>query len=153
MGGRPRKPSAIKKAQGTFAPSRSAKNEMMPSKVDGLPSPPEVLQKNARAMRLWSQSVQELSDLEMLHHVDLPQLAAYCLKMATFFEMEAFLQKNGRIYWTDKGDPKRRPEDIIAKDALEQANKIAQQFGFAPSARTRISMPEKAKDEDDKFFK
>ena len=144
MPGRPRKPTKVKCAQGTSRSDRTIDNEMLPARVDGLPSPPEVLQKNKRAMQLWMESVNELHSLDMLHVVDLPSLAAYCLEMSTYFTMTAFCEKNGYV---DKLG-KRRQQDLIRRDALDRANRIAQQFGFVPSARTKISAPGKK----DEFF-
>ena len=143
MPGRPKKPTAVKKAQGTDQKCRTLENEMSPSKVNGVPGPPTVLSRNKNAMKLWHESVLELKEMNMLHGVDLPMLAAYCMRMSTYFEMEAFLAKNGRV---DNG--RRRAEDLIARDSLDQANKICQQFGFVPSARTKISMPDKKKENE-----
>jgi len=144
MPGRPKKPTAVKRAQGTSRKCREVDNEMVPARVDGLPSPPEVLAKNKKAMQLWVESVRELDSLDMLHTVDLPNLAAYCLEMANYFKMTAFCEKNG---YTNQG--RRRPEDIIRRDSLDRANRIAQQFGFVPAARTKISMG--GSDKDDFF--
>lgn len=145
MPGRPSKPTAVKKAQGTYERCKThVTKEMMPAKVDGIPGPPSVLNKNA--MKLWQDSVLELAALQMLHTVDLAMLAAYCMKMDLFFRMTAFCEKHG--YVNEKG--RRRGESIEARDALDQANKIAQQFGFVPAARTKISMPEKAN--EDEYF-
>ena len=144
MPGRPKKPTAIKKAQGTLEKSRTIENEFVPSKVNGMPSPPSVLSKNKNAMKLWHESVIELKDMDMLHGVDLPMLAAYCVKMSLFFRMTDYCEKNG--YINNRG--RRCGEAIEAQSALDQANKICQQFGFVPSARTKISMPDKKKESD-----
>ena len=143
---KPRKPTAVKKAQGTSRKCRELPDEMLPSVVGGVPDPPAILAKNRQAMKLWQESVVELHNLGMLHNVDLAMLAAYCMKMELFFRMTEFCEKNG--YVDDRG--KRRAQSLEARDALDQANKIAQQFGFVPAARTKISMPKK--EEGGEFF-
>ena len=96
-------------------------------------------------MKLWHESVLELDALGMLHHVDLPSLAAYCLEMATYFKYTAYCQDNGYV----GDDGRRRSEDLVRRDCLDRANKIAQQFGFVPAARTKISMPDKPEPDGD----
>ena len=143
---RPTKPSSVKKAQGTERKCRTLDNEMSPAKVDGMPDAPEVIARNKRAVKLWHESVIELDRLNMLHNVDLPSLAAYCMEMSTYFDMTSYCEKNGYV---DK-DGRRRAQDLIRRDSLDRANRIAQQFGFVPAARTKIAMPKK--DEGTEFF-
>ena len=146
MPGRPTKPTRVKQAQGTDRKCRILNNEMLPTKVDGLPEAPEVIAKNKSAVKLWHESVVELESLGMLHSVDLPSLAAYCMEMSTYFTMTSYCELSGYV----DADGRRRAQDLIRRDCLDRANKIAQQFGFIPSARTKISMPKR--DEGTEFF-
>lgn len=142
MPGRPKKPTAVKKAQGTAQPCRMQKNEMLPARIDGLPAPPEALKNNKHAMKLWMDSVLELEKLNMLHFVDLPALGAYCMEMSNYFSLTAYCEKNGYV---DMKTGKRRSQDIVRRDSLDRAIRLAQEFGFVPAARTKISMPDKGK--------
>jgi P27 family predicted phage terminase small subunit len=143
MPGRPLKPTKVKQAQGTSRKCRETKNEMLPAKIDGIPAPPDALMKNEQAMKLWTDSVVELERLDMLHYVDLGVLAAYCIEMANYFNLTADCEKYGRV---DKKTNRRRAEDIARLDSLKEAIKLTDRLGFNPASRTKISMPEKKKD-------
>lgn len=143
MPGRPKKPTAVKKAQGTAQPCRMQKNEMLPALFEGIPSPPEEIKGNKKAAMLWVETVNELKNLNMLHSVDLGMLGAYCITLANYYKYNAYCEKHGHV--NEKTD-KRRAQDIVRRDLLEQAIKLANSFGFTPQARTKISMPEKPKD-------
>lgn len=143
MPGRPKKPTAVKKAQGTAQKCRELDNEFVPTLVDGVPDPPEVLQKNQRAMRLWMESVVELESKKMLYRVDLNILASYCLELSTYFEMTAYCERNGYVC-----EGRRRAEDLIRRDCLDRAIKLAHEYGFTPAARTKISMPQQPEKDD-----
>ena len=136
-----RKSTQIKIAQDTLRKCRELKNEMLPMKFEGIPITPDLLKKNKRAIKIWNESVKCLFDLNMLHGVDFPMLAAYCLEMAIYFEMQERIQSYDTIDKLVQKDEMR-----IAGAALDRALKLAAQFGFTPAARTKISMPGK-KDE------
>ena len=145
--GRKPLPTQVKKNRGTYQSCRGANNEMIPSRIDGIPKPPKILVKEAAT--LWNETVKELYELDMLHGVDLPLLAAYCQEMATYFECSAYIQDNGITYDDSYGNPHTRPEVVTQRNALDRALKLATQFGFTPSARTRIEAPVKKEEKDD----
>jgi P27 family predicted phage terminase small subunit len=151
--GRPRKPTKIKEMQGTLEKSRTVENEMMPSKVNGIPHAPQILLNIERAADLWDELVNELSNLDMLHGVDLPILTAYCIEMANYMRLEAYLTEEGRTFETPNGFEQKRPEVNMSRECLDRALKLATQFGLTPVARTKISMPTKdGGDELDKIL-
>jgi len=139
--GRKSIPTKVKQIRGTFRQDQSVTNEMIPSRVDGIPKPPTILVKEAAT--LWNETVKELYELDMLHGVDLPLLAAYCQEMATYFECSAYIQDKGKTYEDSHGNPHTRPEVIIQRNSLDRALKLATQFGFTPSARCKIEAPAK----------
>jgi P27 family predicted phage terminase small subunit len=145
------KPTALKKLQGTYRPDRAARDEMQPSQLDTLPAAPDEL--NARGQQAWYTAATELQQLGMLHAVDLPLLQAYCREVQRMHEADYYVRTQGTVL---KGKNKvgseyylKNPWLGIYNDALAQANRLAQQFGFTPSARTRISAPAKEKPKAD----
>ena len=144
MKGRPPKPTKLKKMAGTDQPCRVRDDEMQVAQVVKIPPPPMDL--SDQGMREWNIITAELYAKQMLHEVDLSLVAAYCNEMGLYIETEKILRERGRVdeFYDDDGELIRRlskPEQKIAKDALNAALKIASQFGLTPSARTRIAMP------------
>ena len=141
------KPSALKKLQGTYRADRAAASEMQPHKLDTLPAAPDEL--NTRGQSAWYTAVGELQQLGMLHAVDLPLLQAYCREVQRMHEADYYVRTQGHVLkGKNKGGSEyylKNPWLGIYNDALAQANRLAAQFGFTPSARTRISAPKNDK--------
>ncbi len=141
MAGRPPKPTALKKLEGTFRDDRVLKNEMMPAKIEFAPSAPTYLSRDAK--REWKSVCNELIRLDMLHGVDLPLLSAYCQEMSNYIEAEKRLRKEGRTIEFRKQDGSKysmpSPWISIKNSALKNAQGLASQFGFTPAARTKIA--------------
>jgi len=150
--GRPPKPTALKELEGTLRQDRVISNEMMPSKISYAPSPPEMLSDLAKTE--WQSAVEELIAMDMLHRVDLPLLAAYCQEMASYLEAVEIIRDEGATMEFFKEDGSKYSQQSpwvgIKNTCLKNAQSIASQFGFTPSARTRISSPAK-KDSIDPF--
>ena len=82
----------------------------------------------------------------MLHEVDLSLILAYCNEMATYIECEMKLKEIGRVdtFKNTNGDIVRtqaKPYVKMKNDALNNAIKLAANFGITPSARANISAP------------
>jgi P27 family predicted phage terminase small subunit len=146
--GRKRLPTKVKAMQGTLEKSRITENEMEVAQVKSMPSAPVILE--GFSIDVWQKTTNELYELGMLHNVDLELLSAYCYEMGVYFEMAEILKKGKtEDIYNQKGEligRKARPEVKIQRDALAFALKIAANFGFTPSARATISMPEKSDD-------
>lgn len=141
------KPSALKKLQGTYRPDRAAADEMQPSQLASIPAAPQEL--NPRGQEAWYVAVGELQKLGMLHAVDLPLLQAYCREVQRMHEADYYVRTQGTVLKAkNKGGSEyylKNPWLGIYNDALAQANRLAMQFGFTPSARTRINAPKNDK--------
>tara|TARA_R100001463_G_scaffold97765_3_gene152281 strand:- start:2904 stop:3383 length:480 start_codon:yes stop_codon:yes gene_type:complete len=154
--GRKKIPTEIKKARGTLRKSRETENQMQVKKIDGLPIAPNWLSEIGREQ--FDIVVKQLNDLEMLFEIDLQLIVAYSNSMALHIESEQELRRVGRVmvYRNDEGQPKHSqivPLQTVSKQALDQALKIAVQFGLTPSARTKISQPKlEIKDNEFNFF-
>lgn len=139
--GRPRKPTQMHIAEGTFRADRALPEEMMPRKLSFAPSPPELL--STRAKRLWHSVCAELAELEMLFRVDIEIVAQYCVETDSYWTAVEMLQKYGatQVMYTKTGDSYEIPSPWIKiKDShFKNSNQIAIQLGFTPVGRTRIA--------------
>lgn len=145
--GRPRKPTKLKKSQGTFRKDRSVKNEMEPSILDDS-TPPDDL--NEFGKKEWVKVFAELSAVKVLTILDHSMLHSYCNEYGKYLECEDKLRTEGRLITvqTKKGEYTMiHPLETLSQKYLKTAKEIAIQFGFTPASRTRINVPVK-KDED-----
>jgi P27 family predicted phage terminase small subunit len=136
------KPSALKKLGGTYRNDRNATNE--PEPRAGEPNCPDVLTEEAK--REWEEKIVELREMGMLTVVDGALLAAYCQAYADWLEALREV-KEGRVQKTDTGYEAMRAWQTIYERAEKRMTLLAREFGFSPSARTRISVPGKKPDE------
>jgi P27 family predicted phage terminase small subunit len=142
--GRKKLPTAMKEMQGTLEKSRVLENEMQVDLVTQLPEAPELL--STIGVEEWYKVTSQLFNLKMLHHIDLRLIESYCNEMALYIECESELRKNGRvdIFKNTNGDIIRsqaKPYVKMKNDALNNALKLAAQFGLTPVARANISAP------------
>ena len=150
---RPRKPTKIKELQGTLQPCRQTPNEMQVSEVVEMPVAPSFL--NEFGAKEWELVTNELARIKMLHLTDLSILAAYCNEMGIYHAIAKELGGNYTERTYDK-DGKLRASKIAPKykvmqNALQNAIKIATQFGFTPSSRASLSMPDQDEERTDDF--
>jgi P27 family predicted phage terminase small subunit len=146
MGSRGPKPQpiAILKAKGTINVTRANDQIADANALDfvheQIPTPPEDL--NEQAKNIWNgQLMQAQKMYGYISYIDLSLFKEYCYVYA---EME-WLKDNvkSRTYTDDKGtirvDPLYTELNKLRKDFL----RLSQEFGFSPSARTRIQLQQK----------
>jgi P27 family predicted phage terminase small subunit len=138
--GRNKKPSKLKKLEGTYRSDRVAHNEMEVPEVDGLPEPPTHL--NRFAKDEWLKQTGILSNIGMLAETDMSLLLAYCIECGKYFELVERL-KGEITFNTPNGHIAVLPEVTEANKALQNMIKMSSLFGFNPASRTKITMPEK----------
>lgn len=141
--GRPKKPTALKKLSGTYRPDREIENEMMPAKLQFAPDAPEFL--DSREALVWESVCTELSEMEMLHRVDLPLIASYCSEITNYFRTVERLKVEGVTFtsYNKNGDPYQMANPLIGikNSYFNNAKAMAIQFGLTPGARTKIAAP------------
>tara|TARA_R110002051_G_scaffold58434_1_gene107663 strand:+ start:65 stop:541 length:477 start_codon:yes stop_codon:yes gene_type:complete len=142
--GRKKIPTALKSMQGTTEKSREVDNEMQVDLCESLPIAPTLLSEIGK--NEWHKITEQLSNLGMLHTVDLLLIEAYCNEISLYIETEQMLRNKGRIQVFKNADGTIKhaqavPYQKIAKDALNMALKLATQFGLTPVARASISAP------------
>tara|TARA_R100000781_G_scaffold3506_1_gene4905 strand:- start:769 stop:1242 length:474 start_codon:yes stop_codon:yes gene_type:complete len=151
--GRKKIPTKIKELKGTLEKSRLVGNEMETSQVVSMPSTPSFL--NQHGADEWDLVTNELANIKMLHLTDLSILAAYCNEIGIYREIAQELQGNFTEQTVDKDGRLRAskiaPKYKVMQNALQNAMKISREFGFTPSSRASLSMPEKDEERTDDF--
>lgn len=138
MAGRPAKPTALKLLQGN--PGGRRLNTREPRPETGAPTRPEWL--DAEAKREWSRVVPELARLGLLAKIDRGLIAAYCQTWAQYVRAVKVIERLGMTFETASGYLTQRPEVGIANAALAKMLSLSAKFGFTPSDRARIVVPE-----------
>jgi P27 family predicted phage terminase small subunit len=142
--GPPPKPSALKKAQGTYRKSRAPAKEIEPT--PGAPECPEQLDEIGRAE--WLRIVPELERVGVLTVVDRVALEGYCANysLARQYQAEAEREplvevpiqtKGGDVHYVIKPNPAAGE----ARRHWALVKMFAAEFGLTPSARTRVGKP------------
>lgn len=153
--GRKPTPTKLKKIKGTLRKDRVLNDEFNPRTIQELPAAPDWLPDLAREE--WERITKELAAVDMLSGLDLSVLAIYCNEYAVYISMEMEMRRNSRVmvYRDDDGKVKHiQPvgHQVIANRAMQKMLKIATEFGFTPSSRTRIGTEStRGKEESDPF--
>jgi len=86
---------------------------------------------------------------------DLSILAAYCNEIGIYREIAQELQGNFTEQTVDRDgrlrSSKIAPKYKVMQNALQNAMKISREFGFTPSSRASLSMPEQDEERTDDF--
>lgn len=143
------KPTVLKVITGNPGKRPLPKNEPKPAPV--APPCPSWLNPTARAE--WKRVAPELEKLGLLTRIDMAALASYCVAYSDLvaarreidghgFSMEIVTEKGGLYY-------QQRPEVSIANKAMALIKGFCQEFGLTPSARGRMSVPQRPEGDDD----
>lgn len=132
--GRPPKPTALKLVTGN--PGKRALNRDEPRPRAGLPTPPPVLNDDAKAE--WRRVARDLHQCGLLTLVDRSALAAYCQAYGRWCEAEREIAAYGMTVTTEAGNVIQHPLVGVARRAMTDMVKFAAEFGMTPSARSRV---------------
>jgi len=153
MRGRKKTPTKLKELKGSLRKCREVSNEMQTTNVVSMPEAPSFL--NQHGADEWDLVTNELANIKMLHLTDLSILAAYCNEIGIYREIAQELQGNFTEQTVDKDgrlrSSKIAPKYKVMQNALQNAMKIATQFGFTPSSRASLSMPDQDEERTDDF--
>lgn len=135
--GRPRKPTAVKKLQGTARKDRTPKREPKPR--TGVEAP-AVLSKEARAE--WDRLAPELERLGLLTIADRAQFAIYCDAVARWTKLTEKLDKLDEMTEAQgkAGYRQQVAEVALQKSYGEIVSRLAGRFGLDPSARAGLDV-------------
>jgi len=141
--GRPPKPSNLRLIEGNRG--HRPINQKEPAFEPELPAPPVFL--CAQAVEEWKRVAPPLYRQRLLTAVDRAALAAYCQACGRWVQAEDALARMAKadmltdalMIKTHNGSAVQNPLVGIANTAMRDMMRFAQEFGFTPSARTRLS--------------
>ena len=118
-------------------------NSLQVQGLVSIPEPPDYFPLNDDAKMIWKFQCEQLVQIGILHTMDLPALAVYCIEMERYFRNARVIEKKGEIFKTKTGHEQPRAELTIMRKAWESAHRIALDCGFTPLSRDKISSPQK----------
>jgi P27 family predicted phage terminase small subunit len=139
------KPRSLKILEGNPG-KRHLKNEPQPE--NALLVCPWWLKKDRVAFNEWNRVVPELYKLGLLTKIDQSILEVYCSQYAIYRESIRLLSKEGLTTINAREGIKANPHSAIAREAAKIIKAVAIEFGFTPSSRGRISMPQESLDDE-----
>lgn len=152
--GRPRLPSPVLKARGTYRADRHSGEVVAPS---GRPECPDWLPTAAREK--WDEVVPVLERMGVLTLADGEVLAAFCVAWDQFRTATNIIARGGPVLATKGGYFYPNPAVAIRAAALEQLRRFAGMFGLSPADRAKLragttgeTMAEKDRKREEKYF-
>lgn len=138
--GRKKLPDNIKALRGTDQPCR------MENKIATLPTQTLITLPNSglkgTAKKIFAIVATELIYNNILDHLGVDLVIAYCREMALYHDMMKDMEKEGytvkvatKTGFITQVNPKRK----IAESALSAAKALAVEFGMTPSSRNRVA--------------
>ena len=111
-----------------------------PEPATAIPTPPEHL--GAVGLAEWNRIAPLLEQLDLVSHLDMAALAAYCVSYERWVEAENKVRKHGMIVMSpDKKFPMKSPYLSVAESAMEAMRKFLSEFGLSPASRVRLAKP------------
>ena len=133
-------PTNLRLLRGNPGKRKISKKEPKP---EGIAAMPSWLSKDAKLE--WKRLAPQLKKLGLLTQVDQSAMVAYCEGVADLKWATKEIAEQGRVTVAQSGYLMPHPAVAIKNKASETIRKFAQEFGFTPSARTRIEVPEPPK--------
>ncbi len=146
MQGRKPKPTALKILEGNRGHRPLPENEPKPQIA--LLEAPDYLKEDEIAIEEWDRIVPELYLLDLLTNVDRATLELYCTQYSLYRQAMVDIKENGLISENARHGEKPNPSIAIAREAGKMVKSMAVEFGLTPSARVRLSVPDKPDEED-----
>lgn len=144
-------PSEILNARGSWRAETRKDEPALPVKAP--PCPPWL---KGEGKKEWGRVTKLLVAMGVVAEIDRALLAFYCEAWAEFIEAADYIEENGHTVTLESGYVAIHPMVGVKNSAFERCVKIAAQFGFSPSARTRLRATAKRKESTNakaRFFK
>lgn len=145
--GRKPTPTALKVLEGN--PGKRKLNTREPKPAKKAPTCPAWLEPEAK--KEWRRLAKQMVEIGILTDIDRDSFAGYCQAYARWKEAEEFISQHGSIVRTPSGYWQTVPQVSIAQTYLKQMNRIAEQFGLTPAARSRIVAGSEKKETKDEM--
>ncbi len=146
MPGRKTKPTALKVLEGNRGHRPLPENEPKPKVM--LLEAPDYLKEDEIAIEEWNRIVPELYLLDLLTNPDRAALEIYCTQYSIYLQAMADIKEHGLISENVRNGVKPNPSIAIARESGKMVKSIAVEFGLTPSARVRLSVPDRPDEED-----
>ena len=131
---RPRKPTAVKRLQGTLQKCRTPQNEPVPQNdLRGAPAP-EYLTDTAK--EFWTFSLAQVPE-GLLSTVDYSVFVQWVVLFDQFIELSKEIKREGTIVQTEEGPEVSRVLGHLTKTAAA-LKALETELGFTPAARSRV---------------
>ena len=101
---------------------------------------------NEEARREWRRVVRELHRTGVLTMVDVATLEAYCVSYARWRHGERMLEGQPEVIESDKGNLYQNPWYGVARTAMRDMLRLAQELGMTPAARSRVVVEQQSKE-------
>ena len=129
-------PTAMLKLTGSW---RADARKSEPKPKLGAPPMPTWLATEAKAE--WKRVVPQLQKLGVITLIDRTALALYCQAWADYHDAVAVVKVEGKTFTTPTGYIAKNPLVTIMNKARAAVLRLAQDFGFTPSALARLGTP------------
>lgn len=149
MRGRPRKPTAVKKLQGTLEKSRLVDNEPVPSYPLTRVKAPDYL--SDKGKELWDFALSQAPE-QLITTLDFGVFAIWADTYSKIIELEADIQREGMFEVNSNGALKRSEKVKLQNELKTILFKSMTELGFTPASRSRISVAKTDKTEKKNGF-
>jgi P27 family predicted phage terminase small subunit len=133
---RPKKPTAIKRANGTLQKCRVLANEYSPKTLGGFDVPPFL---NETQSEVFVTLAEKFKGEGILAATDLEGLVAYAIEYEKYIFATKDINKNGVVDFQGEQNPYVK----IADMALKSVIRLSTEFGMTPAARTKVAIAPK----------
>lgn len=124
-------------------------NHHEPVPVAEMPEPPSEMA--APVAEVWTRAVLALADMGLARGADADVLRCYVEAVWTHQRACAILRQSGVLVQGTSGNLITNPALRVQRDAATTIRMFAAEFGFSPSARTRIEVGGDPSPEDNPF--
>lgn len=138
---RPRKPTVVKKLQGTLQPCRTNANEPVPQTPLARIAPPEHLSEIAK--KAWVFALSQAPE-ELLTSLDFAVFEQWTVLYSQLVEIQKRLNQEG-LFVVDELTGATKPNPLIRFEVMLQdtLRKYMTEMGFTPASRSKISVSKK----------
>ena len=135
MGGRPRKPTAVKKLQGTLQKCRANPAEPTPQNDLKAMTPPEYLTDSAK--EIWAFALSQAPE-GMLSTLDFGVFSEWAVVYDQFLTISESIKKGGTLRRETDGE--LVPSPLLSKlhSTITLLRGLQSDLGFTPSSRSRV---------------
>lgn len=137
---RPRKPTAVKRLQGTLQKCRTNPNEPIPNMPIDRFEPPVFFTETQRD--LWLFAISQMPS-GMLSGLDFGIFSRWCIMYDQFVELTKSVNENGAVMYDEMGVPFANPLVNTLNKLAVSLRGIETELGFTPASRSKVSLDSK----------